>query len=275
MYEISCNVRFSETDRSGVMSMNGLLRLFQDVGYAHALERGFGLEFTKRTRCTWYLLSWQIEAFRMPAAGEHITLRTCIYDMRASLAHKSIAMYDSDGNCLALGDTMWVYVNVDRQEPAEPGQDTASGWKEEDFGDRISAPQGISAAGASASRRIRVPADAQRLADCIAEQYILDTNGHANNVRLTELAMRLAGADNGSCVRLRAEFKEQVKAQSVICPIIKKDTLHANSGIADTDTVLDADDAEDILVSTVAFKDTGGQVMAVFEFTQRQNKKAI
>ena len=114
MYEMSCKVRFSETDRNGVMSMNGLLRLFQDVGYAHALERGFGLEYTGRTRCTWYLLSWQIEAFRMPRAGEKITLRTCIYDMRASLAHKSIAMYDSDGNCLALGDTMWVYVNVDR-----------------------------------------------------------------------------------------------------------------------------------------------------------------
>ena len=66
MYEMSCKVRFSETDRNGVMSMNGLLRLFQDVGYAHALERGFGLEYTGRTRCTWYLLSWQIEAFRMP-----------------------------------------------------------------------------------------------------------------------------------------------------------------------------------------------------------------
>lgn len=192
--------------------------------------------------------------------------------MRASLAHKSIAMYDSDGKCLALGDTMWVYVNVDRQEPAEPEQDTASGWKEEDFGDRIAAPQGKSPAGTSASRRIRVPADAERLADYIAEPYILDTNGHANNVRLTELAMRLAGADNGDCVRLRAEFKEQVKAQSVICPIIKKDTLHANSGMSDAGTCLDADD---ILVSTVAFKDTLGQVMAVFEFTQRQNKKAI
>ena len=80
MYEMSCKVRFSETDRNGVMSMNGLLRLFQDVGYAHALERGFGLEYTGRTRCTWYLLSWQIEAFRMPRAGEEITLRTCIYE---------------------------------------------------------------------------------------------------------------------------------------------------------------------------------------------------
>lgn len=254
MYELSCRVRFSETDRNGVMSMNGLLRLFQDVGYAHALERGFGLEYTRRMRCTWYLLSWQIEAFNMPRAGEEITLRTCIYDMRASLAHKSIAMYDSAGNCLAVGDTMWVYVNVDRQEPCEPDEDTAAGWTPEDFGDRIVESCKIGAGAIPMSRRIRVPADGKRLDDCVAEAYILDTNGHANNVRLTELAMRLAGADNGSCVRLRAEFKEQVKAQSVICPILKTDIIDGGDGAGVT------------VVNTMAFKDTAGNVNAVFEF---------
>lgn len=29
MYEMSCSVRFSETEHNGVMSMNGLLRLFR------------------------------------------------------------------------------------------------------------------------------------------------------------------------------------------------------------------------------------------------------
>lgn len=254
MYEMSCKVRFSETDRNGVMSMNGLLRLFQDVGYAHALERGFGLEYTGRTRCTWYLLSWQIEAFRMPRAGEEITLRTCIYDMRASLAHKSIAMYDRGGGCLAVGDTMWVYVNVDRQEPAEPDEDTAAGWLPEDFGGRIVENCRTEDRAVPMSRRIRVPVDGKRLGDCVTEGYILDTNGHANNVRLTELAMRLAGADNGSCVRLRAEFKEQVKAQSVICPVLKTDVIDCG------------DETGGMAVNTIAFKDTAGNVKAVFEF---------
>ena len=66
-------IRFSETDESGCLSMSGLLRLFQDVGYFHALARGRGntpvrtssgtvpapAENQKRT---WYLLSWHIEA---------------------------------------------------------------------------------------------------------------------------------------------------------------------------------------------------------------------
>lgn len=42
MYEASYRVRFSETGKDGKMSMNGVLRLFQDCGYEHALDRGFG-----------------------------------------------------------------------------------------------------------------------------------------------------------------------------------------------------------------------------------------
>ena len=253
MYEMSCSVRFSETERNGVMSMDGLLRLFQDVGYAHALERGFGLDYTRRTRCTWYLLSWQINAFRMPRAGEKIRLATCIYDMRASLAHKSIAMYDAGGNCLALGDTMWVYMNVDRQEPVVPENivgDAAQGsgvWLNEDF-DRKIEPFGTNMSSA-ASRRIKMPADSTQMPPCKIESYLLDTNGHANNVRLTEFAMRISGADNESCRGLRAEFKEQVKADSMVYPLIKKDR-HDNE-----------------TVTTIAFKDDADHTMAVFEFT--------
>ena len=253
MYEMSCSVRFSETERNGVMSMDGLLRLFQDVGYAHALERGFGLDYTRRTRCTWYLLSWQINAFRMPRAGEKIRLATCIYDMRASLAHKSIAMYDAGGNCLALGDTMWVYMNVDRQEPVVPENiagDMAQGggvWLNEDF-DRKIEPFGTNMS-SSASRRIKMPADSTQMPPCRIEPYLLDTNGHANNVRLTEFAMRISGADNESCRGLRAEFKEQVKADSMVYPLIKKDR-HDNE-----------------TVTTIAFKNDADHTMAVFEFT--------
>ncbi len=253
MYEMSCSVRFSETERNGVMSMDGLLRLFQDVGYAHALERGFGLDYTRRTRCTWYLLSWQINAFRMPRAGEKIRLATCIYDMRASLAHKSIAMYDAGGNCLALGDTMWVYMNVDRQEPVVPENivgDALQGggvWLNEDF-DRKIEPFGTNMP-SSASRRIKMPADSTQMPPCRIEPYLLDTNGHANNVRLTEFAMRISGADNESCRGLRAEFKEQVKADSMVYPLIKKDR-HDNE-----------------TVTTIAFKNDADHTMAVFEFT--------
>ena len=94
-----------------------------------------------------------------------------------------------------------------------------------------------------------MPADSTQMPPCRIEPYLLDTNGHANNVRLTEFAMRISGADNESCRGLRAEFKEQVKADSMVYPLIKKDR-HGNG-----------------TVTTIAFKNDADHTMAVFEFT--------
>lgn len=246
MYEMICRIRFSETDQSGRLSMNGLLRLFQDCGYCHAQDRALGLEFTERTHCTWYLLSWKIHALRLPMVGEQVVIRTCIYDMQASIARKSIAMYDRAGSCLALGDTMWVYMNVERQEPAIPEKGC---WLSEDFGEEIRLPlqedmqSGVIRTAGWSARRIAIPKELKPLSEYPVEPYLLDTNGHANNVRLTELAMRMCCADAG-CYYLRAEFKQQVKAGSMIRPYL--------SGERGS--------------TVVVFRDEREQNLAVFEF---------
>lgn len=240
MYELSCRVRFSETDKYGKMSMNGVLRLFQDCGYEHALDRGFGLEYTRRTHCTWYLLSWNIEIIDAPHAGDEITVKTFIYDMQESIAKKYIAMYDKSGRCLATGDTMWVYMNIDSQTPVLPDKDNM-GWKYQDFGERLDEPV--------LRRRISVPRDGVKMPPYKVNDYLLDTNGHANNVRLTELAMSMAGADDGKCNVLRAEFKRQIKDGSTINTQIKKD--YRDDGIA----------------ITVVFSEPGKPENAVFYFS--------
>lgn len=240
MYEASYRVRFSETGKDGKMSMNGVLRLFQDCGYEHALDRGFGPDFTKRTRCTWYLILWNISIIDAPCAGDEIVLKTYIYDMQESLAKKYIAMYDKCGKCLAKADTVWVYMNIDTQAPALPDRNDM-GWLPQDFGDRSEndAPH----------QRIKVPQDGMKAGPYRINDYLLDTNGHANNVRLTEFAMSVAGADNGKCNYLRAEFKRQVMAGSAIIASIKKD-YH-----------------DDCLTTTVVFSETGKQENAVFYFS--------
>lgn len=240
MYTMEARIRLSETDRAGKLSMNGLLRLFQDCGYSHAQDRNFGLEYTKRTNCTWYLLSWQIHALNMPFVGETVQIRTCIYDKQASLAYKSIAMYNAAGECLAVGDTMWVYMNVLRQEPSEPSGES---WLPEDFGEKME-PSVFPVL----SRRISVPQNfcgMESMEPCRISPFLLDTNGHANNVRLTELAMRLCGADDG-CRHLRAEFKRQIKADSTVYPFMKRTEENGNI--------------------VVVFRDGKEEMLSVFEF---------
>lgn len=238
MYSMNCRIRYSETDRDGRLSMNGLLRLFQDVGYSHATDRNLGMDYTKRTRCTWYLLSWHICSMDMPAAGEQVTVSTYIYDCQASLAYKSIELKSTDGRLLAVGDTKWVHMNIDRQEP----EDAALGqWPDTDFGDKAEMPK--------ASRRIEVPKAMTPAEKSYVKPYLIDTNGHANNVRLTELAMSISGADAG-CEILRAEFKRQVSRDTFVYPYIA--------------------DKENGVVTV--FKDEKGEVLSVFEFIYKGDR---
>ena len=235
MFEMDFHIRYSETDRSGRLSMEGLLRLFQDVGYIHAEGRGLGVKFSERTRRTFYLLTWDIEALSMPCLGQEVKIQTYFYYMSGPTAKKSIVMKDAEGNILATGDTLWVYMDIDKQIPADIPSDL---WPKDDFGEKIG----------MMSKLRRIPKldpgsqNVTSVSEIILKPYLLDMNEHANNTRLTLLAMSLCGADNG-CRSLRAEFKEQIKSGSIIHPYIFKDES-----------------------TIVALKDENGKDYAVFAF---------
>lgn len=221
MFEQNCRIRFSEIDRTGHLSMEGLLRLFQDIGYAHAQERKLGVDYTKEHHYTWYLLSWNIHAISMPMLGEHVTMKTWFYKLQGTLARKNVVMYDDYGRCLAAADTMWVYIDVETQKPAMA---PAGQWPQEDFGERsslvtdgarriplITVPDGENAAGGGV---IALPSRQ-------VTPYLLDPNHHANNTKLVELAMHVSGVSNRSCHVLKAEFKRQLLPDTVIYPYME------------------------------------------------------
>lgn len=213
MYELRSRIKFSEIDKTGRLSMDGLLRLFQDIGYLHAQDRNLGLEFTEKTRKTWYLLSWQIHKINMPMVGEEIVIKTAIYDVRGSLAKKSLIMENMNGDILACGDTMWAYVDIDMEMPVEADLEV---WPESDFGERNKIIPVL-------SRRINIGSDGVTGEGIKITDRFLDTNNHANNVRLTELAMDVSGVFDMDCRVLRAEFKRQVKGGSMVLPYICQD----------------------------------------------------
>lgn len=235
MYTLNFRIRFSEIDSTGRLSMDGLLRLFQDVGYLHAQDRGLGVEFTERTRRTWYLLSWQIHKVNMPLAGEDVIIETGIYNISGSLAKKSIVMKNSAGEILALGDTMWAYVDIDMGLPVEMEDEL---WLELDFTDHRDENIPV------LSRRIKLYNDMSAEERVKITPYYIDTNAHANNVRLTELAMQICGYWDLDVASLRAEFKTQVKPDAWIYPFSYRDGKEI----------------------TVVFKDTDNNIYSVFWF---------
>ena len=188
-------VRYSETDATGRLSMTGLLRLFQDLNYLAVEDVGRGIGYQTAHRAAWYLLSWDVRLDAPPALSDPYRFEAAFYRRSGSLAKKYMTLTDKAGDVLATADTRWAFVDTVTGEPLPCPPDY--------FGDDplTDAPR---ATGSGA--RIRLPDDAEHLAPLTVGDALIDENGHANNVRLTELAMTLAGFDTG-CRRLRGTIR--------------------------------------------------------------------
>ena len=95
-----------------------------------------------------------------------------------------------------------------------------------------------------------MPCGGTRLAPRTVDDYLTDTNGHANNVKLTELAMELAGMRD-CCAALRTEFGKQAPHGSTIVP----EAVRMPDGTA-----------------FVLFRDASGSVLSMYEFAPKGAK---
>ena len=201
-------VRYSETDATGRLSMTGLLRLFQDLNYLAVEDVGRGIGYQTAHRAAWYLLSWDVRLDAPPALSDPYRFEAAFYRRSGSLAKKYMTLTDKAGDVLATADTRWAFVDTVTGEPLPCPPDY--------FGDDplTDAPRAT-----GSGVRIRLPDDAEHLAPLTVGDALIDENGHANNVRLTELAMALAGFDTG-CRRLRAEFLRQTRPGDCLTPVL-------------------------------------------------------
>ncbi len=208
MYKEKMYIRFSETDESGHLSSGGLLRIFQDCGYSHAHIRGQTPRIDEANSATWYLLRWHIEKYKMPVCHEEVEVSTWIYRQSASIAYKQIIMKNVEGEILALGDTMWVYVDILSECPILPPKNI---WCSDDFGEKIQTNKTVN--------RIRVVDNNSSNMIALPPEKVdfrfLDINHHANNVLFTEYAMMLC-KKAVDCKYIKATPHNCQKKKSVI-----------------------------------------------------------
>ena len=210
MYEYSFRVRYSETDRTGRLSLPGLLAILQDCGYFHGEDRGQGLEFARREKQTWFLVSWQIYVKKMPSVSEYCTVSTWFYEVRGPLAFTNILLRDARGEVLAEGEVVWVYMDLEKGRPMRPPMDS---YPPEDRGERWEMEY--------APRKIFLPEGAERGLPILVDAEQVDTNDHVNNFRYMQLAFRAAGFPEG-CRGFRAEYVKQAYLGEFLTPVVAK-----------------------------------------------------
>ncbi len=210
MYTFESRIRYSEVDSEGTLSMAALINYFQDASTFQSEDLGLGVAALKQRHQVWVLSAWQIVVERYPRLGEHVTIGTLPYDMRAFMGMRNFCMLDSEGKYLAKANSIWSLLDTDTQRPVAIPQIMLDAYRLEEKLEMDYAP-----------RKITVPEGGVTQEALVVKKYHLDTNHHVNNQQFIDIAMNYLPDELG-IKQVRAEYKMQAHLDDKLIPIVAK-----------------------------------------------------
>lgn len=207
-YRFGGRVRYSETDNTGRLSLEGILNYFQDCSIFQSEDLGRGIRYLKEKELAWVLSYWQIDVKRYPNVCEEIEIGTIPYDIKGFLGYRNFMLKTAAGEELACANTMWTLLDTAKGMPKKVPEEIVSSYPMEERYPMEYMP-----------RKIDIPADMMACGHVEVKLHHLDTNMHVNNGQYVRIAKDTLMAERErSVVRLRVEYKKSAVLGNVICP---------------------------------------------------------
>ena len=210
MYEWRTRIRYSETGTDGILTIAGLINLFQDTSNFESEDKNIGLTWLTRQRIGWIILKWQVDIKRMPALGEEVILGTSPYDFKTAFAMRNFFMKDASGEVIACADSMWLQINLDTLKPIPITEEFASYYTVEE-----KYPMNYTRG------KILPVSDERKENSIIIGHEHLDSNNHVNNGQYISMALHYA--DNTRKLnRFMVEYRNQAFLGDVLIPYVSE-----------------------------------------------------
>lgn len=211
MYTFESRVRYSESDESGRLSLEGALNYFQDCSTFQSEDLGMGFSSLREKRRAWWLSSWQVVFHRRPSFGERIRISTWPHGFRGIYGYRNFTIADEAGEYLAQADSCWFFYDLERRRPAKVTEDEIRGYGPGE--EALNLPP--------APRRIILPPEYEAGEPVAVERRHLDTNRHVNNAQYVSIARELL-PESFFVRELRAEYKKAAAQGDRLYPKIAR-----------------------------------------------------
>ena len=210
-YQFESRVRFSEVDHHQQMTLPGILNYFQDCSTFQSEALGCGIDACNERKRGWVLSSWQVEIERYPRFGEKILVRTWSCGFEGLYGYRNFCMEDGKGEIAVRAYTVWVYMDLEKGRPAKVDPEEAARYG-----------CGEPLAMEPASRKVRMPKEAEAMPDFPVRRYHIDTNEHVNNCQYVQMALECIPHPE-EIAKMRAEYKKSAVFGEQIYPRYAKE----------------------------------------------------
>jgi acyl-ACP thioesterase len=213
MYTFNSRIRYSETDRHALLTLESLIDYFQDCSTFQTEDGPAGMEYLKENNMVWVLSSWQIEIFRYPRLCEEVTIGTIPYELKGFMGLRNFFMDTKDGERLAVANSVWTLCDIKKGVPCRITPEIIKAYPIEEklpmnYGDR----------------KIALPENAEVLPaeEITIRRHHLDTNYHVNNGQYVRMAIECLPDKGINVVSMRAEYKKQARLGDILFPEVMK-----------------------------------------------------
>ena len=208
MYTFQSRVRYSETDKSGFLSLNAVVNYMQDCSTFQSEDLGIGLDYLKEHHYIWLMNSWQIVLKNLPRLGEKITVGTFAYGFKGIYGYRNFLIKDEEEKELALANSIWVLYDTEKNIPKKVSTEHVEGYPIEPKLEMESMP-----------RKIQIPEQGEKREAFPVRYYHIDTNQHVNNGQYIQMAQEFLPEDF-KVGQVRAEYRKSAVYGDWIHPYV-------------------------------------------------------
>ena len=181
VFEQAVTVADSQVNRQNRLKLSALLYYAQETAGSHCQKLGYDRESLTDKNLFWAVLRHRVLIYRLPVAGETITVRTWPMPVTKAAYPRAVRAFDGDGNILFELVSLWVLMDRTSRTMVLPGK---SGVEVPGIllGDEPPSPGSL------------VPGIHQHSAKWPVSERDLDINGHVNNTKYLDQVEMLTDA---------------------------------------------------------------------------------
>ncbi len=219
MYTFDAKIRYSEVGSDAALTIESLINYFQDSTIFQTQSGPASIGYLKENGLAWVLSAWQITVNRYPKLCEDVTIGTMPYELKGAMGLRNFFMDSADGERLAVANSIWTLVDVEKEMPSRITEEIASAYV---LDEKLDMDYG--------SRKILLPKEGEKI-ECQSIEITrgqIDTNKHVNNGQYIRMAVDCLGNEDFKISKLRAEYKRQARLGDVLFPVVIKSKKEDN-----------------------------------------------
>ena len=183
MYTFETNIRYSEVDESGRLSIPAIINLLQDCSTFHSEAVGMGPGHVRETGKAWMLSAWKTEVLRRPAFNARVLVSTWAIGFKGIRATRDFMIREAGSkDVLVRATSSWFMYDMHAGRPIRlPEEEVAPYLSDIENDTPLDMPP--------APRRIAVPGEGLTATPVTVSGAHLDTNHHVNNEQYVSMAL--------------------------------------------------------------------------------------